>query len=123
METLPSKQNFTPGSYDLIIASQCLHATKNMTRTMQHTRELLKPGGKVVMVEGTREALDISFIFGTLSGWWLGEEETRQLTPCLDVQQWDEVLRDTGFNGTELVIPNCDREELHTLSVIVSTAV
>ncbi|KAF2811544.1 S-adenosyl-L-methionine-dependent methyltransferase, partial [Mytilinidion resinicola] len=47
METLPSKQNFKVGTYDLIIASQCLHATKNMTRTMEHARELLRPGGKV----------------------------------------------------------------------------
>lgn len=68
----PSSQGFETEKYDLIVASQCLHATKNMTETMRNVRQLLKPGGKLVMVEGTREAPDISFIFGTLPGWWLG---------------------------------------------------
>jgi len=73
IESKPSTQGFEAGKYDLIVASQCLHATKNMTETMANVRELLKPGGKLLMVEGTREAPDISFIFGTLPGWWFGK--------------------------------------------------
>ncbi|KAH8821290.1 hypothetical protein F5884DRAFT_827558 [Xylogone sp. PMI_703] len=68
----PSTQDFEPGQYDIVVASQCLHATRNMTETMINVRELLKPGGRLIMVEGTQEAPDISFVFGSLPGWWLG---------------------------------------------------
>ncbi|KAF2184182.1 S-adenosyl-L-methionine-dependent methyltransferase, partial [Zopfia rhizophila CBS 207.26] len=47
IEEAPSTQGFEPGQYDLVVASQCLHATQDMTRTMTHVRELLKPGGKL----------------------------------------------------------------------------
>lgn len=67
----PADQGFEEGSYDLVVACQVLHATKNMDRTMQHVRSLLKPGGKLVMVEMTHDVLDVQLIFGVLPGWWL----------------------------------------------------
>jgi acyl transferase domain-containing protein/ubiquinone/menaquinone biosynthesis C-methylase UbiE len=71
IESNPEEQGFECHSYDLIIACQVLHATAAMDKTMINVRKLLKPGGTLVMVETTRDALDISIIFGTLPGWWL----------------------------------------------------
>ena len=49
----PVAQDFELGLYDLIIACQILHATKAMKHTMRNVHSLLKPGGKLIMVETT----------------------------------------------------------------------
>ena len=73
IEEDPVDQSFELDSYDLIIACQVLHATKNMNRTLKNVRQLLKTNGKLVLVETTQDALDVQLIFGTLPGWWLSK--------------------------------------------------
>jgi malonyl CoA-acyl carrier protein transacylase/SAM-dependent methyltransferase len=72
IETDPLKQGFQPGSYDLIIAANVLHATSRMENTMARVRSLLKPGGTLILIEITVKNLAASVIFGTLPGWWIG---------------------------------------------------
>ena len=71
IEQDPLKQGFEGGSYDLIVACQVLHATKSMNNTMDNVRKLLKPGGKVLLIETTQDQRDVQFAFGLLPGWWL----------------------------------------------------
>ena len=66
-------QGYDEGTYDLIVGCQVLHATKNIDTTMSHVRRLLKPGGKLVLVETTHDSHDIQLIFGVLPGWWLSK--------------------------------------------------
>lgn len=68
-------QGFEQETYDVIIAANVLHATHKMDHTMDNVRKLLKPGGKLVLVEvtGADHALSGPFVFGTLSGWWTGK--------------------------------------------------
>jgi acyl transferase domain-containing protein/predicted O-methyltransferase YrrM len=66
-------QGFEDGSYDLIIASNVLHATRDMNITMTNVRKLLKPGGKLLLMEITRPKSYLNIVFGVLSGWWLGK--------------------------------------------------
>ncbi len=71
IEQDPSKQGFEKGTYDLIIACQVLHATKSMDNTMTNVRNLLKPGGKLLIMETTKDQEDMGLVFGLLPGWWL----------------------------------------------------
>lgn len=71
IEQDPVKQGFESGTYDLVVASQVLHATKSMDTTMANVRKLLKPGGKLCIMETTQDQLDLQFAFGLLPGWWL----------------------------------------------------
>lgn len=73
IEEDPSKQGFEEGSYDVIIACQVLHATKSMNNTMANVRKLLKPGGKLFLMETTKDPVDLQFVFGFLPGWWLSK--------------------------------------------------
>jgi acyl transferase domain-containing protein/phospholipid N-methyltransferase len=66
-----AKQGFEEESYDIVIACQVLHATKNMEHTMSNVRRLLKPGGRLFLFETTKDPLALLMIFGLLSGWWL----------------------------------------------------
>ncbi|KAI2885910.1 hypothetical protein CBS11852_8117 [Aspergillus niger] len=118
----PVAQGFEEGSYDVVIACQVLHATKSMDRTLTHVRKLLKPGGKLILMETTRDELDVFFAFGLLPGWWLSEEEERRTTPSLTLPFWNQVLSRNGFAGLDLEVHDCDSEEFYAFSTILSTA-
>ncbi|KAF2229541.1 polyketide synthase [Viridothelium virens] len=122
IENDPAKQGFTE-KYDLIIAAQVLHATKNMSLTMRNVRKLPKDGGKLLLVETTRDTTDGHLIFGTLPGWWLSEEPQRQYSPNMSLQTWKPILQEAGFGGIDLDIWDCENEEHRAMSVIVSTAI
>jgi malonyl CoA-acyl carrier protein transacylase/ubiquinone/menaquinone biosynthesis C-methylase UbiE len=76
IEQDPVSQGYANGTYDLIVACQVLHATKNMDKTMINVQRLLKPGGKLILVETTQDSHDIQLIFGVLPGWWLSKLQT-----------------------------------------------
>ena len=67
----PCQQGFVEAEFDLVIASNVLHATKSMQNTIQNVRKLLKPSGSLLLIELTKTTLQ-NFAFGTLPGWWLG---------------------------------------------------
>ncbi|KAF4889745.1 Highly reducing polyketide synthase azaB [Colletotrichum fructicola] len=122
IEADPTEQSFTPGSYDLIIACQVLHATKNMEKTMKNVRSLLKPGGKLILVETTKDTLDVQLIFGALPGWWLAEESERKGGPNLTVDHWSRVLNASGFSRIDLEVRDMEDEANYSFSVMTSTA-
>ena len=69
-------QGFAEGSFDVIIASLVLHATRNLDRTLQNVRKLLKPGGYLLLLEITEnEQMRFGILFGGLPGWWLGYDD------------------------------------------------
>ena len=60
--------------YDIIVAANVLHATHKMDHTMSQVNKLLKPDGKLVLVEATSDSQPLlGFCFGLLSGWWMGK--------------------------------------------------
>ncbi|KAL2875455.1 hypothetical protein SGCOL_009367 [Colletotrichum sp. CLE4] len=123
IEVDPVEQSFEAGSYDLIIACQVLHATKNMERTMRNVRKLLKKGGQLILVETTKDTLDVQLIFGALPGWWLAEEAERKGGPNLTLDHWGRVLAATGFSGIDLDVRDMEDDANYSFSVMVTTAV
>lgn len=95
-------QGYEEHSYDLIIASLVLHATRKLDETLSNVRRLLKPGGYLLLLEITdNEQMRFGFIFGGLPGWWLGHEDGRPLSPCIEVPKWDSLLKAHGFSGVD----------------------
>ncbi|CAK3779972.1 probable polyketide synthase [Lecanosticta acicola] len=101
IEKDPEEQGFEPGSYDFILASNCLHATSRLEETMTNARRLLRPGGYLMLLEITRDHLPIQLLMGTLPGWFLGIEDGRVWAPTIDLNQWDSLLKKTGFSGVD----------------------
>ncbi|KAI0538759.1 putative polyketide synthase [Xylaria digitata] len=122
IEKDPEKQGFKLGSYDVIVAAQVLHATKNMKNTMDNVRKLLKDGGKLVLIETTRDTPDVQLVFGAVPGWWLSEEPDRKMSPNMPLDTWDKICRQSGFTGIDISAWDCEDQEHHTISCIVSTA-
>ena len=122
IELDPVEQSFAAGSYDLIVASMVLHATKDLHKTMSHVRKLLKPGGKLLLIETTQDRLEVHLVFGTLPGWWLSEEPFREYSPNVSLDVWQDVLQATGFTGVDFDIGDCEQAQLQSSSVILASA-
>lgn len=122
IEQDPVDQSFEGGKYDLIVASMVLHATKSLQNTMAHVRKLLKPEGKLLLLETTQDRIDTQLIFGTLPGWWLSEESSRKHSPNVPLKVWEDVLYATGFTGLDFDIGDCENSEFQSCSLILSTA-
>ncbi|KAL9055516.1 MAG: hypothetical protein Q9162_003513 [Coniocarpon cinnabarinum] len=115
-------QGFEAASYDLILAASVLHATKDLAVTLGNVRRLLKPGGVLLMVEVTEtDKLAIPFAWGLLEGWWRSTDG-RGNGPCIDTQQWSDLLKSTGFSGADLAFADHDDPRCREISVIVSKA-
>jgi hybrid polyketide synthase / nonribosomal peptide synthetase ACE1 len=124
VEKSPKAQGYETNSYDIVIASNCLHATCSLETTLAHTRQLLKPGGYLLILELTMpiEVIRTNMIFGVLPGWWLGVDDGRKLSPTISRGAWHSVLRKTGFSGIDTI--NTDISPITwPASVVVSQAV
>ncbi|KAL7934338.1 putative polyketide synthase [Trichoderma chlorosporum] len=98
----PEQQEFVPHSYDMIIASNVLHATPSLEQTLANTRKLLRPGGHLVIIEVTHyEHWRVGFMFGIFADWWAGAHEGRVFEPFVSIPKWDELMRKTGFSGID----------------------
>jgi hybrid polyketide synthase/nonribosomal peptide synthetase ACE1 len=109
-ERTPESQDFQEGTYDLIIASNVLHATESMEKTLKNVRRLLKPGGYLMLLEITNNKLAaFTSMFGGISGWWAGCEDGRPYAPTMPLEDWNTVLRQSGFSGVDSTTPNRDQ--------------
>ncbi|SMR45653.1 unnamed protein product [Zymoseptoria tritici ST99CH_1E4] len=118
----PLEQGFEPNTYDVVVACQVLHATSNIRQAMLNVHRLLKPDGKLLLMETTRDSIDIFLAFGLLPGWWLSTEPERASSPSLSLESWDLVLRETGFSGVDCHLRDHEDEERSHFSVLMSTA-
>ena len=119
----PVQQGFNLETYDLLIASNVLHATKDMNATLDNVRRLLKPNGKLVIFEGLWHP-PVVFNFALLPGWWLSEDKYRgDDGPLLSKENWQNVLSETGFSGIEGAFDDYPGSPEHVLSIIWSTRV
>ncbi|KXH59280.1 KR domain-containing protein [Colletotrichum salicis] len=105
----PTSQGFEPGTYDLVIAANVLHATPSLKETLANIHKLLHPEGSLYMEELSYDALPLNFVMGVLPGWWLGAEDQRPDQPHVPPERWDEELKNAGFNGLESVAYDSDR--------------
>ncbi|KAL7755590.1 hypothetical protein ACKLNR_014688 [Fusarium oxysporum f. sp. zingiberi] len=119
IEQDPEEQGYE-AVYDVVLASQSIHATASMKQTLANCRRLLKPGGKLILVESTRTRVLAGLLYGTMTGYWLGIDDDRSEGPFMSIQKWDHRLKEAGFSGVELTLDDYP-EPFTTTSVIVST--
>nr|ALQ32967.1 putative polyketide synthase [Fusarium sp. NRRL 25184] len=123
IENDPVEQGYPEGSYDFIIASNVLHATKSLAATLQNTRKLLKPGGHLLLLEVTSDIVRVKLMMSGLSGWWLGGDDGRRYGPTIPVSQWDSLLKQVGFSGVDRTVNDFVDDDKYMTSVMLSQAV
>ncbi|KAI1760379.1 hypothetical protein GGR53DRAFT_509864 [Hypoxylon sp. FL1150] len=104
LEKDPIDQGFDEYGYDLILASNVVHATHSLNKSLGHIHRLLKPGGIIGMVEVVKPQKPFhNMTFGLLPGWWAGTTEGRTSSPLQSVEEWRHRLLDASFSGVDLV--------------------
>jgi len=98
IEADPFAQGFEPNSFDLILASEVLHATADLRRTLDHVGRLLASEGLLVLLEAVRPARWVDLVFGLTEGWWrFTDRDLRPAYPLLPLGRWRAVLGEAGF--------------------------
>lgn len=115
------QQEFEEASYDLIVAGNVLHATQRIDETLENVRRLLKPGGRLMLLELTGYRPFYNIIFGVFEGWWAGYDEGRRQSPLLEPAEWIKRLKKVGFAEVEPSFQDHSEEEGGTLTVFVAS--
>ncbi|SJN59045.1 Phthiocerol synthesis polyketide synthase type I PpsE [Vibrio ruber DSM 16370] len=98
-----AEQGFSEHQYDMIIASNVLHATREMHLTMAQVHRLLKPGGILVMREVIKPQRWGDLSFGLTDGWWhFTDIDLRPDYPLLSGKQWQCLLQDNHLTNTHV---------------------
>ena len=98
IEVDPSTQGFQSHQYDVVIAANVLHATTNIKQTLSNVKQLLAPGGILVLYEATTQVFWVDLVFGLLEGWWKFQDyQLRPDYPLLSRSKWKEALEEIGF--------------------------
>jgi NADPH:quinone reductase-like Zn-dependent oxidoreductase/acyl carrier protein/SAM-dependent methyltransferase len=119
IERDPIEQGFDAHSFDVIVASDVLHATKDLRDTVDRVRQLLGSSGTLLVVDPTRPWLLTTCIFGLLKGWWLFDDDIRRNGPCISQEGWKSLLHDAGFSGI-FCIADCPDVDNAQHSVILA---
>ncbi|WP_437277971.1 beta-ketoacyl synthase N-terminal-like domain-containing protein [Sorangium sp. So ce375] len=103
-------QGVAQGQYDLVIATNVLHATKNIRNTLRNAKALLKKNGLLLVNEISDGALWLHLTFGLLEGWWLSQDPELRLqgSPGLPPSMWREALEMEGYRSVRFPL-----ERLH----------
>ncbi|WP_419897674.1 SDR family NAD(P)-dependent oxidoreductase [Roseomonas sp. USHLN139] len=99
LEADPAAQGFAAGGFDIVIASNVVHATRRIEASLARLRGLLRPGGLLLLNELTQASLFSSLTFGLLDGWWGFEDAAARDPhgPLLSLPRWRQALAATGF--------------------------
>ncbi|KAK6525281.1 hypothetical protein TWF694_005427 [Orbilia ellipsospora] len=118
-----AEQDFTIGSYDLIIASNTLHNSKNLAQSINSIKRLLKPSGKLLLLETTTARSDQYLVYGLLQQQrWLTHEEAEESSFFLNTKSWQSILRGNGFQSVEILAHDTIDANQSRYSLMVATA-
>ncbi|BCH57154.1 SDR family NAD(P)-dependent oxidoreductase [Agrobacterium vitis] len=112
VEEPPAVQGAELGVYDMVIATNVLHATKNIGETLRNTKALLKKNGILLLNELIEKTAIGTLTFGLLDGWWRYEDDALRIpgSPLLNVAGWKSALSEEGFGA--IFIPEEKAERL-----------
>lgn len=95
----PADQGFELGQYDIIFATNVIHATRDIANSISNARSLLKKNGIIIINELINKNDIATMTFGLTDGWWSYTDDIRiRNTPLLTAESWKKVMSDSGYN-------------------------
>jgi acyl transferase domain-containing protein/thioesterase domain-containing protein/SAM-dependent methyltransferase/NAD(P)-dependent dehydrogenase (short-subunit alcohol dehydrogenase family) len=97
----PVFQGFAAGGFDMVVASNVLHAGRDLGAVIDHAKRLLKRDGVLLLNEMTARSDLATLTFGLTEGWWAFTDQGVRLphAPLLDGDGWRGALWRAGFHG------------------------
>ncbi|KAI1373505.1 hypothetical protein F4677DRAFT_462253 [Hypoxylon crocopeplum] len=84
------------GQFDIVLATNCVHATSNLENSLRNINQLLRPHGFVSLIEFTSRMFWFDIVFGLLEGWWLFNDGRSYVLASPEL--WEECMKAAGFN-------------------------
>jgi len=101
-------------SFHVVISTNCVHATRNLTTSLTSLRKLLRNDGVLALVEITQNMFWLDIAVGLFEGWWLFEDgREHAVTP---EWLWKEHMLRAGFEAVDWT--DGEEPEARTIRVI-----
>ena len=114
----PFEQGFENRQYDLIIAANVMHATKNIQECLLNIKKLLHPEGRLLLQDLCPSSKWIDYTFGVQQTWRPNSTDGRAEEPYLSAHEWKSRIVANGFSRVEGMILDC--KEPHQLTVTMA---
>lgn len=94
--------------FDAVIATNVLHAARNLRSALRHAKLLLRRGGALVLNESVQPQEYSTYTFGLLPGWWTITDAELRLpdAPLAERSTWLRLLREEGFQQVNTLVPS-----------------
>ena len=86
-------------SQHIVIANNCVHATRSLKGSTGSIRQVLRPDGFLMMVEMTDKLYWVDLIFGLLEGWWMFDDGRRHAVAHQDL--WEQSMHSAGYGHVD----------------------
>lgn len=116
----PQAQGFDAAAYDVIVGANVLHATPDLDVTIAHVRQLLAPGGTLVLLEGTTPQRFGDLTVGLLDGWWAYTDTARRHYALMPREGWIDLLSAHGLAQAQALPGNTPHPVLQQQAVFVA---
>ncbi len=111
-EKAPEAPGLEPRHFELVIASNVIHATADLKATLANLRRCLAPDGLLMFLEVTWRRGALDNVFGLLPGWWrFSDTDLRQRSALLSRSEWEALLTDLEFREVNSFISSPDPKE------------
>ncbi len=122
IERDPAEQGFPRHGFDVVVATNVIHATRDIPATLGRARSLLAPGGLLVLCEATAHLPWFDVTTGLIEGWQRFEEAARSDSPLLTAADWRTALERAGFDGVAVLPESGSPAEILGQHVLVARA-
>ncbi len=92
-----------PGQFDLVVAANAVHATRDIHASLAAAAASLAPGGHLALVELVRPPRWVDLVFGTTEGWWrFAGDPRRPDHALLGAAAWRRLLEEVGLEPVSI---------------------
>ena len=95
------EQGMPPHAFDVVIAANVLHATRDLGSTLERVKSLLASEGVLLAFEVTEHLPWFDVTVALIEGWQKHADDLRQRHPLLKPDAWARVLGEHGFEAVE----------------------
>jgi|GEM_PF-4538084 SAM-dependent methyltransferase len=97
-------QDFAENDFDIVFATNVLHATQDLRTTLSNAYRLLVPGGSIFVNEIVADMAANTLSYGMTPGWWLATDGLRlPLSPVATSNTYRHLMTEIGFQDLAVV--------------------
>lgn len=115
------KQGFSEGSFDVVIALHGLRGVEATHEVLTNIGKLLKPDGRLILLEVTRKYMASMATSGVLSDGSSAENRQQDFAPISE-GEWKQKLAKAGYGDVECIIHDHANESGHDALMLVTRA-